>query len=288
MENALQNSLTAADPGFAEVVPSNAQFSKYSRYTDDEGYIIHPDTGEYMSMDEMRQEVKELNRMHLHHLHTAKQHVHTDPICLPTLEAAVARASADNLLTEDEEMLRTLASPVLFWRHAVYDPKDLDTRDFASEEELTEWRSKTIPDSQFEILDKRSVYELRKFDGDVGDVMRRWGCDNDAFARFDSEIAEGRTHSRQHTVGKTRSALDERLQKWRSERRGVGRVDDAKSTSDISIKTNDANGAASSLAPNRAPKPRPGGAGSKRRNFSKSPRAPSAFARVATAHSRVF
>ena len=151
-----------------------------------------------------------------------------------------------------------------------------------------EWRSKTIPDSQFEILDKRSVYELRKFDGDVGDVMRRWGCDNDAFARFDSEIAEGRTHSRQHTVGKTRSALDERLQKWRSERRGVGRVDDAKSTSDISIKTNDANGAASSLAPNRAPKPRPGGAGSKRRNFSKSPRAPSAFARVATAHSRVF
>jgi hypothetical protein len=288
MENALQNSLTAADPGFAEVVPSNAQFSKYSRYTDDEGYIIHPDTGEYMSMDEMRQEVKELNRMHLHHLHTAKQHVHTDPICLPTLEAAVARASADNLLTEDEEMLRTLASPVLFWRHAVYDPKDLDKRDFASEEELIEWRSKTIPDSQFEILDKRSVYELRKFDGDVGDVMRRWGCDNDAFARFDSEIAEGRTHSRQHTVGKTRSALDERLQKWRSERRGVGRVDDAKSTSDISIKTNDANGAASSLAPNRAPKPRPGGAGSKRRNFSKSPRAPSAFARVATAHSRVF
>ena len=91
MENALQNTLASKDPGFAEVVLSNSAFSRYSRYTDDEGYIIHPDTGEYMSMDEVREEVKKLNQKHLRHLQTAKQHTDNVPICLPTLEATVAR-----------------------------------------------------------------------------------------------------------------------------------------------------------------------------------------------------
>jgi hypothetical protein len=158
----------------------------------------------------------------------------------------------------------------------MYDPKELDGRDFASEEELAEWRSKTIPDSRFETLDKRSVCEIRKFDGDVADVMRRWGCDNDAFARFDSAISEGRTHSGQRN-GKARSALDERLQKARDERRRASRVQNV--DSQVSVNEND--GMSSSLMRNRAPKPRPSVSSGKRRNSNKSPHAPSAFARVA-------
>lgn len=188
MENALSNTLASKDPGFSEVVPSNAQFSRFSRFTDDEGYIIDPETGEYMSMDEVRKRVKELSRAHLQHLHSAPQHANEDPICLPTVEAAVARLSADNVLTEEEEELRTLATSVLFWRHTMFDPKDVDARDFADEEELSTWYKKIVPNG-YPILQKEQTTEIRKFDGDIDDVVRRWGVDNEHFKEMDDANA---------------------------------------------------------------------------------------------------
>ena len=189
MENALSNTLAAKDPGFTEVVPSNAQFSRFSKYTDDEGYIIHPETGEYMSMEEMRKKIKDLSRGHLQHLNTARQHVNNDPICLPSVEAAVARKSADNLLTEDEEELRTLASPVLFWRHSMYDPKDIDPRDMADQHELSAWYDKMVPDGYPPLLKKQTL-EIRKFDGDIDDVIRRWGISNEHFNQINDNEGE--------------------------------------------------------------------------------------------------
>ena len=213
MENALQNTLASKDPGFAEVVLSNSAFSRYSRYTDDEGYIIHPDTGEYMSMDEVREEVKKLNQKHLRHLQTAKQHTDNVPICLPTLEATVARQSADGELTEDEEILRTLATPVLFWRHSKYDPEKFEMRDIADEAELAAWREKIIPEGA-RPLEGNGLLEIRKFDGDVEEIMRAWGHRNDFYRELDKDLKRHRTE----LLNRKKSKLDDKLQRARNNR----------------------------------------------------------------------
>jgi len=187
MEHAMQNAtlLQHRDPGYNELIATNAQFSQFSRYVDDEGCIIHPSTGDYMSLEEMREELKTLNRAHLTHLATAEQHSpDIYPLCLPTLEATVARRSADSELTDDEEVLRTLATPILLWRSDKFDPSDLDRRDFASENETKDWQSKNVPEG-FKKLDLPDMLELRKYDGDVADVIKRWGRGNEFFAEFD-------------------------------------------------------------------------------------------------------
>jgi len=187
MEHAMQNAtlLQHRDPGYNELIATNAQFSQFSRYVDDEGCIIHPSTGDYMSLEEMREELKTLNRAHLTHLATAEQHSpDIYPLCLPTLEATVARRSADSELTDDEEVLRTLATPILLWRSDKFDPSDLDRRDFASENETKDWQSTNVPEG-FKKLDLPDMLELRKYDGDVADVIKRWGRGNEFFAEFD-------------------------------------------------------------------------------------------------------
>jgi len=293
MENALQNTLASKDPGFAEVVLSNSAFSRYSRYTDDEGYIIHPDTGEYMSMDEVREEVKKLNQKHLHHLQTAKQHTDNVPICLPTLEATVARQSADGELTEDEEMLRTLATPVLFWRHSKYDPEKFEMRDIADEAELHAWREKIIPEGA-RPLEGDGLLEIRKFDGDVEEIMRTWGHRNDFFRELD----QGLKRHRAELLNRKKSKLDDKLQRARNERvrndasssKDVG--DDRRSSSNTNGATVTANDADATTR--SRPKPSRGGGGdsggknrgakSKSRRTGASP--PSAVFRAFTA--RVF
>ena len=217
MENAMQNAtlLQQRDPGFQELVATSTQFSRFSKYTDDEGYIIDPETGDYMALEEMRNELKALNRLHLDHLMMAVQHSSRDPVCLPTLEAAVARISADAKLTEDEEMLRTLATPILMWRRSDFDPIDLDARDFADEVEQEAWQRKIIP-SGFRAL-VPSCLEIRKYDGDVGDLLARWGTNNPSFSALDEETAQ-LAESDINFDFRGMSEFDVRLQKARASR----------------------------------------------------------------------
>ena len=53
---------------------------------------------------------------------------------LPSLEAAVARLSADELLSKDEEVLRTIGSPVLYWKRKSLDTKDAEEQTFTRQE----------------------------------------------------------------------------------------------------------------------------------------------------------
>ena len=166
-----------------------------------------------MSMDEVREEVKKLNQKHLRHLHTAKQHTDNVPICLPTLEATVARQSADGELTEDEEILRTLATPVLFWRHSKYDPEKFEMRDIADEAELAAWREKIIPEGA-RPLEENGLLEIRKFDGDVEEIMRAWGHRNDFYRELDKGLKRHRTE----LLNRKKSKLDDKLQRARNNR----------------------------------------------------------------------
>ena len=223
MENAMQNAtlLQQRDPGFQELVATSTQFSRFSKYTDDEGYIIDPESGDYMALEEMRDELKALNRLHLDHLTCAVQHSSKDPVCLPTLEAAVARISADSKLTEDEEMLRTLATPILMWRRSDLDPPDLDSRDFAGEKEQQAWQSKIIP-SGFRPLVSQCL-EIRKYDGDIGDLLARWGAENALFNSLDEETAQ-LAESDVNFDFRGMSEFDVRLQKARASREAQANV----------------------------------------------------------------
>ena len=169
----------------------------------------------------MRDELKALNRLHLDHLTCAVQHSSKDPVCLPTLEAAVARISADSKLTEDEEMLRTLATPILMWRRSDLDPPDLDSRDFAGEKEQQAWQSKIIP-SGFRPLVSQCL-EIRKYDGDIGDLLARWGAENALFNSLDEETAQ-LAESDVNFDFRGMSEFDVRLQKARASREAQANV----------------------------------------------------------------
>jgi len=275
MENAMQNTtlLHQRDPGFQELVATSAQYSRFSRYTDDEGYIIDPESGDYMDLEQMREELKVLNRMHLEHLSCSPQHSSKDPVCLPTLEAAVARISADSKLTEDEEMLRTLATPILMWRRTDLDPPGLDSRDFAGAREQDAWQHKIIPSGLPRL--PWECLEIRKYDGDVADLLARWGANNALFSSLDEETAELAESDFDY---RGMSEIDVRLQKARASR---DVIDDAQKVpvqakaakNGAKKRTNVPASVQSAAAPSPASKPR-------RNRSKKSTAAPQAIARA--------
>ena len=131
-----------------------------------------PSKKTYKSYEEVRDELRRLNRNHLQHVKNAYVHVDKPPMSLPSLEAAVARLSADEALSKDEEVLRTIGSPVLYWKRKVLDTKDVEEQDFYTTREMEAWRSTITPPGCKSLTE--GVTSIRRYDGDVAQVLKEW------------------------------------------------------------------------------------------------------------------
>lgn len=131
-----------------------------------------PSKKTYKSYEEVRDELRRLNRNHLQHVKNAYVHVDKPPMSLPSLEAAVARLSADELLSKDEEVLRTIGSPVLYWKRKVLDTNDVEEQDFYTMREMEAWRSEITPPGCKSLTE--GVTSIRRYDGDVSHVLKEW------------------------------------------------------------------------------------------------------------------
>ena len=78
-----------------EVSDDNVDASEY-----EDPPLEFPSKKTYKSYEEVRDELRRLNRNHLQHVKNAYVHVDKPPMSLPSLEAAVARLSADELLSK--------------------------------------------------------------------------------------------------------------------------------------------------------------------------------------------
>ena len=124
--------------------------------------------------DVAREALRRLNRRHLEHLSKAPQHAQDrPPPPLNDLEGAVARVSVDNILSEDEETLRTLGDqPVLIWHSSYSDPPDLDRSALTPEEDLPGWVSLVTPPGCRKL--GPGMTDIRRYDGDASTVLSMW------------------------------------------------------------------------------------------------------------------
>jgi len=150
-----------------EVSDDNVDASEY-----EDPPLEFPSKKTYKSYEEVRDELRRLNRNHLQHVKNAYVHVDKPPMSLPSLEAAVARLSADELLSKDEEVLRTIGSPVLYWKRKSLDTKDAEEQDFYTTREMKAWRNEITPPGCKTLTE--GVTSIRRYDGDVARVLKEW------------------------------------------------------------------------------------------------------------------
>jgi hypothetical protein len=125
--------------------------------------------------DVAKEFLRKLNRRHLTHMSTARQHEQDKPPPpLNDLEGAVARASIDGALSEDEETIRTLADqPVLIWHHGPSsDPPGLDSSALTAEDDIPAWATTVAPPGCRHV--GKLMREIRRYDGDASAVVSRW------------------------------------------------------------------------------------------------------------------
>jgi hypothetical protein len=141
----------------------------------------------------------------------------------------------DNILSEDEETLRTLGDqPVLIWHSSYSDPPDLDRSALTPEEDLPGWVSLVTPPGCRKL--GPGMTDIRRYDGDASTVLSMWSVGGESptsksgprcgwwagggGGRRQASVQERRRVQKEATPGQRRREL--RICRWRPEERRVG------------------------------------------------------------------
>jgi hypothetical protein len=162
----------SSDEDDEEIVSNNETRDEVKPNAYEDPPLEFPSKKIYRTYEEVRDELRRLNRAHTKHVQNSEFHTDKPPMSLPSLEAAVARLSADQLLSKDEEVLRTIGTPVLYWKRKNLDPKDLEEKDFYSAIDMLAWIEDITP-TGCKVLNEH-IATIRRYDGDVAPVLKEW------------------------------------------------------------------------------------------------------------------